>query len=77
MCEIERFESRDEDTSISCVYIDRGTFKQFIVNRVPLDHPVDQSIIEFNSIDELRDMRNVLNDMIASVEAGDFIGDPE
>lgn len=72
--EIERFEARDEHTSISCVYIDRCTFKQFIVNRVSLDVPVDQSMIEFNSLDELRDLRNVLNDMIASVEEGNFVG---
>lgn len=75
--EIERFEARSEDTAVSCAYVDRGTFEQFIIHRVNLNVTSDQSSMEFANIDEIRDLRNVLNDMIASVEAGNFVGGAE
>lgn len=66
--ELEHTESRDEETAITCTHIDRGNNKQFVVARRSLVVPSVQSMIEFESVDELTDLRNILNEMIDKVQ---------
>lgn len=68
--EIEHCEARDEETAITCTYLDRGTRKTFTVGRRSIVVPNHQALIDFESLDELKDLRTVINEMIESVESG-------
>ncbi len=68
---IERVESRTETHAIVCEEIERTEDNtQFIVSRTNIVSPVDTQSIELNDINEVRDLRNLLNEML------DAVGEP-
>ncbi len=68
---IERTEARTEnDVAIVCEHQDRAPDrKPFVIARQNLEVPVDLRILELEDLNELIDLRNVLNEMIDNVQS--------
>lgn len=68
---LERTEARTEnDIALVCEHQDRAPdHKPFVIARQNLEVPIDLQIIELKDVNELVDLRNILNEMIDNVQS--------
>jgi len=63
-------EARDEQVAITCSLLDRGDRTGFTIGRQYIAEAISSpQLIDFEDINEIIDLRNVLNEMIDRVQS--------